>query len=137
MRTRDRALLFWVCGLFAALCMRSGELYAQAPTAQEAPKAARVALLGPYIYVDPLSMAIPQISDTTWAKGQLAGHLRHGAARYGATHGEALEFVDVEGVKAAIQRQPGYSESLDRARHDSLGSLVASHHIQCDSHELS
>ena len=28
-------------------------------------------------------------------------------------------------------------ESLDRARHDSLGSLVASHHIQCDSHELS
>jgi hypothetical protein len=116
LRTRDRALLFWVCGLFAALCMRSGELYAQAPTAQEAPKAARVALLGPYIYVDPLSMAIPQISDTTWAKGQLAGHLRHGAARYGATHGEALEFVDVEGVKAAIQRQPGYSESLDRAR---------------------
>ena len=28
-------------------------------------------------------------------------------------------------------------ESLDRARHDSLGSFVASHHIQCDSHELS
>jgi hypothetical protein len=99
-------------GVCAALCAWSPEVRAQTP---QAPRA-RIALLGPSIFSDPLSLAIPQLGDTTWTRGQQAGLLRQGVASYGAQHGDALTFVTADAVRAAIQAQPGYAESLDRAR---------------------